>query len=1136
VDNLTATLEAGANVAAGDLWQGVYRFDSVRVTGRARLRVDDLDEFGELTIDPGSEVLLFNRSGPEVDVGVLAVAAEYGEFRLSGGVGAITDFSGIASARVVNRNTAAGWILDVQADGSFPAVVVDGAVDDELYIEATDAHPHPRASSTDIGKLPSNPDAPVVDTGLMELTVVGGVEYHLSGAAGSVGDLNPPIRLEIFNATDPGLGSWEAWSASDGSFDVVIGGSAGDEIEVLATDGHPDPLATTGAVGRLPYLAPLELTLQAPWTEIFESQGSLSVEATLSEVPFETVSVGLHTVAGSAAADADYQHLDETLTFVPGVASRTATISIFEDAVPEDDENFIVELRDPVGAELGSPSAVEITIFDNDGETVRVPYSVAVGITNHLVDPVVVDIIDGVATFADPLPEIVGRGDRVEIDGVGTVFIESCTDAWTCSVVSGRGHAPADVHATVAVIAPAFGSLADAVAGAGDSDHLRTFDLAAGNRALDLVCYGGLEDTTAVEIDGWVTSESQRIRMVAADTSYGHGPEWRHPGRWSGNAYRLEVWNQDCLRSTVGNISIEGLQFLCSGDAGVPVAAVHLDGVDGEVVISEALIHLSGAGATAERVAIRATSAAAAKVVVRNSVMWDLGEASNHAGILVVDSGVTLHALNNTIVGGGYGIHNLGGTVTATNNLVAATAIMAYEGFFEAGSSRNLAGDGSAPDPPPTAGGPVTVLNPAPSFDADFHLGCGVLDQSVAISHDFEIGSEEELRAVFDGDPETLLRSASINPAKVRLEFGEERAVTGTSVVLSHWSSHDWMVAAADSVEDLEAQAGSYRVFVPWRTAENEHLIWDGVAFDSPESFQVIELSVQRNGGDDYVHVNEWSLDGLSPACGQGLDLSAYGPHPFVSDVDSVARAGHWDIGADQSNELTVGFLHGPHDWWEEEFTARIQVVLSEPAPAEVRVRYRTEDLSAVEGDDYFPEEGELVFAPGEFSRIIRVGLQNDGSNGDDGDSFAVILSDAVGARLVNDWWEIVLREGAAPARVKLDEELILANEADGVVTVEIRLSEEQTSNVSGAWDMTDGTAHIGADYRGMPHVNGAPWATFDIPDPEDTGFFEIELINDDVAEGVEGFLIKGGWADGAEIGVPSVGYVRITDDDGGSP
>ena len=245
-----------------------------------------------------------------------------------------------------------------------------------------------------------------------------------------------------------------------------------------------------------------------------------------------------------------------------------------------------------------------------------------------------------------------------------------------------------------------------------DADHLRTSDLVAINRALELVCYGAIEDTTPVVIDGWVTSAKNRIRIVAADASYGHDLNWRHPGRWSGGAYRVEVWGGDCLRTTVGNLSIEGLQFLCTAEAATPVTAIHVDAITGEVEISEVLIYLAGSGATAERVAVKATSWGASEVVVRNSMMWGFGASGLHAGILVGNNRVTLHALNNTIVGGGYGIRNLGGTVTATNNLVAASGLASFDGDFEPASTRNLGADASTPGPSPNAVGPVTNGQP----------------------------------------------------------------------------------------------------------------------------------------------------------------------------------------------------------------------------------------------------------------------------------------------------------------------------------------------------------------------------------------------------------------------------------------
>jgi len=73
-------------------------------------------------------------------------------------------------------------------------------------------------------------------------------------------------------------------------------------------------------------------------------------------------------------------------------------------------------------------------IDDNESMVVTVAYSVAVGAANYLPEPIDVSIVDGVASFAQPLPAVVGRGDRVEIEGIGTVFIDRCFDDSTCSL------------------------------------------------------------------------------------------------------------------------------------------------------------------------------------------------------------------------------------------------------------------------------------------------------------------------------------------------------------------------------------------------------------------------------------------------------------------------------------------------------------------------------------------------------------------------------------------------------------------------------------------------------------------------------------------------------------------------------
>ena len=81
---------------------------------------------------------------------------------------------------------------------------------------------------------------------------------------------------------------------------------------------------------------------------------------------------GTHTVnyalAGvTATAGADFNAAGGTLTFGPGVASRTITVPVVTDTINETAETFTVTLSGPsAGAALGTPTVATVTITDDD--------------------------------------------------------------------------------------------------------------------------------------------------------------------------------------------------------------------------------------------------------------------------------------------------------------------------------------------------------------------------------------------------------------------------------------------------------------------------------------------------------------------------------------------------------------------------------------------------------------------------------------------------------------------------------------------------------------------------------------------------------------------------------------------------
>ncbi len=98
------------------------------------------------------------------------------------------------------------------------------------------------------------------------------------------------------------------------------------------------------------------------------------------------------------------------------------------------------------------------------------------------------------------------------------------------------------------------------------------------------------------------------------------------------------------------------------------------------------------------------------------------------------------------------------------------------------------------------------------------------------------------------------------------------------------------------------------------------------------------------------------------------------------------------------SPTLSVGDAEG-----DEGDVLEFAVTLSSVLAREARVRWRTEDDgSARAGEDYEAGDGELVFAPGDTSRTVRVRTLDD-AHDDPGETFRVVLSDARGAVLGDD-------------------------------------------------------------------------------------------------------------------------------------
>ncbi|HEY6547847.1 MAG TPA: Ig-like domain-containing protein, partial [Vicinamibacteria bacterium] len=100
---------------------------------------------------------------------------------------------------------------------------------------------------------------------------------------------------------------------------------------------------------------------------VYEAGGEATIRVTRSGNPCSLASVDYATSDGSATAGTDYLPVSGTLTFAPGVTSRSFGIGIVDDASDEPDETVEITLSNPKGgAALASPSTATLVIQDDD--------------------------------------------------------------------------------------------------------------------------------------------------------------------------------------------------------------------------------------------------------------------------------------------------------------------------------------------------------------------------------------------------------------------------------------------------------------------------------------------------------------------------------------------------------------------------------------------------------------------------------------------------------------------------------------------------------------------------------------------------------------------------------------------------
>lgn len=133
-----------------------------------------------------------------------------------------------------------------------------------------------------------------------------------------------------------------------------------------APSNTPAPPTNTPTPTSTPEPPPPELSFATTALVASEEQGQATVEVRLNLPATRTVTVAYSTGGGTATPNADYRPASGTLSFSPGVVTRSFTIEILRDNLNEPNETVEIRLSAPTNAVIVGPSVAILTITDSD--------------------------------------------------------------------------------------------------------------------------------------------------------------------------------------------------------------------------------------------------------------------------------------------------------------------------------------------------------------------------------------------------------------------------------------------------------------------------------------------------------------------------------------------------------------------------------------------------------------------------------------------------------------------------------------------------------------------------------------------------------------------------------------------------
>jgi hypothetical protein len=266
------------------------------------------------------------------------------------------------------------------------------------------------------------------------------------------------------------------------------------------------------------------------------------------------------------------------------------------------------------------------------------------------------------------------------------------------------------------------------------------------------------------------------------------------------------------------------------------------------------------------------------------------------------------------------------------------------------------------------------------------------------------------------------------------------------------------------------------------------------------------------------ITITEDTLDEASETL--TLTLSNASGAPLATDPTATLTI--------EDNDVTpvIQFGEPAYQVNEADGTATVTVTLNVPSGQQVAVDYATSDDTALAGDDYITTTGTLTFAPGETSQTFSIPLVDDGLYEPD-ETLTLTLSNASNATLPSTptTTTLTIVDDLSEPTVQFSAASYQANEADGTATVTVTLNVPSGQQVAVDYATSDGTAEAVRDYA---PVSG----TLTFAPGETLLFFSVPISDDIELEADEELQLSLTNPTHAVTSTPSLASLTIIDDE----